>query len=123
MVKACLVVPCLITSFNFCFQDFTVTVLLHVSWFDQRFAPYRIENLEEGYIEIDSKNMDKLWVPDLYFPNEKQAYYHNVLMPNKMLRIHEGGHVEYSARYLHYLVYRYTLVNSRKVAHASETVL
>lgn len=79
-------------------QDFTATILLHLSWNDYRFTRFHIESIQEGYVEIDAKNLEKLWVPDLYFPNEKNAYYHNVLMPNKMLRIYNGGHVSYSTR-------------------------
>ena len=79
-------------------QDFTATILLHLSWYDHRFSSFQIKNLDEGHVEIDAKNLEKLWVPDLYFPNEKRAYYHNVLMPNKMLRIFKGGDVTYSTR-------------------------
>ena len=88
-----------IDGFRIYFQDFTATILLHLSWNDHRFSKFHIENLEEGYVEIDAKNLEKLWVPDLYFPNEKNAYYHNVLMPNKMLRIYNRGRVSYSTRY------------------------
>lgn len=79
-------------------MDFTATVLLHLSWYDHRFSQYHIESLNEGYVEIDAKNLEKLWVPDIYFPNEKNAYYHNVLMANKMLRIYRGGDVTYTTR-------------------------
>ncbi|KAH3836398.1 hypothetical protein DPMN_109768 [Dreissena polymorpha] len=85
-------------SINEANMDFTATVLLHLTWYDHRFSKYQIQNMEEGYVEIDAKNLEKLWVPDLYFPNEKRAYYHNVLMPNKMLRIYKGGEVTYSTR-------------------------
>ena len=79
------------------FQDFTVTVLLHLNWVDGRFSAF-LPQTNEGYVEIDSKNLEKLWVPDLFFPNEKNAYYHDVLMPNKMLRIFEGGTLSYTTR-------------------------
>lgn len=85
-------------SINEANMDFTATILLHLSWYDHRFSKYEIKNIDEGFVEIDAKNLEKLWVPDLYFPNEKRAYYHNVLMPNKMLRIYKGGDVSYSTR-------------------------
>ena len=81
------------------FQDFTVTALLHLNWVDGRFSAF-LPQTNEGYVEIDSKNLEKLWVPDLFFPNEKNAYYHDVLMPNKMLRIFEGGTLSYTTRYV-----------------------
>jgi hypothetical protein len=80
------------------FQDLTATILLHLSWYDHRFSDYDIKSIDDGYVEIDAKNLEKLWVPDIYFPNEKRAYYHNVLMANKMLRIYKGGNVSYSTR-------------------------
>ncbi|KAL3880086.1 hypothetical protein ACJMK2_032355 [Sinanodonta woodiana] len=79
-------------------MDFTVTVFLHLSWPDTRFTRIYPKIDNDLYIEIDSKNLDKLWIPDLYFPNEKKAYYHDVFMPNKMLRIYRGGNVTYSTR-------------------------
>ncbi|XP_052792417.1 glycine receptor subunit alpha-2-like isoform X2 [Mya arenaria] len=85
-------------SINEANMDFTATVLLHLSWYDHRFSQFQIKNIADGYVEIDAKNLEKLWVPDLYFPNEKRAYYHNVLMPNKMLRVYKGGDVTYSTR-------------------------
>ena len=84
--------------YYFLFQDFTVTILLHLNWVDGRFKPFMPES-KEGYVEIDSKNLEKLWVPDLFFPNEKNAYYHDVLMPNKMLRVYDGGTLSYTTRY------------------------
>lgn len=83
--------------FIFYIQDFTVTILLHLRWHDGRYTN-EIKGVSEGYVEIDAKNLEKLWVPDLYFPNEKNAYYHNVLMPNKMMRIYKEGDVTYSTR-------------------------
>ncbi|XP_060561073.1 glycine receptor subunit alpha-3-like [Ruditapes philippinarum] len=79
-------------------MDLTATILLHLSWYDHRFSDYDIKSIDDGYVEIDAKNLEKLWVPDIYFPNEKRAYYHNVLMANKMLRIYKGGNVSYSTR-------------------------
>lgn len=84
-------------SVNEAAMDFTVTILLHLNWVDGRFSPFMPES-NEGYVEIDSKNLEKLWVPDLFFPNEKNAYYHDVLMPNKMLRVYEGGTLSYTTR-------------------------
>ena len=79
------------------FQDFTVSIMLHLSWVDRRFEPWAY-NVEGEAVEFDSTRMDKLWVPDLFFPNEKQSYVHDVFMPNKMLRIYKGGKIAYTSR-------------------------
>lgn len=74
-------------------------MLFHLRWYDPRFtswAPTEKEN--DSYIEFDSKQVEILWVPDLFFPNEKKAFFHDVFMPNKMLRVYSGGWVSYTAR-------------------------
>ena len=47
---------------------------------------------------IPSQNMDAVWTPDLYFPNEKAAYFHIITVPNKSIKIYPNGTVLYSAR-------------------------
>ncbi|KAK8781553.1 hypothetical protein V5799_017107, partial [Amblyomma americanum] len=39
---------------------------------------------------------DKLWKPDLFFSNEKEGHFHNIIMPNVLLRIHPNGDVLFS---------------------------
>ena len=41
---------------------------------------------------------DKIWKPDLFFKNEKKGHFHNIIMPNVLLRIFPNGHVLYSIR-------------------------
>lgn len=54
--------------------------------------------IDEEYLELDSRLMENVWVPDLYFRNEKQAYFHTVTIPNKMLHIFKNGVVKYRSR-------------------------
>ena len=42
----------------------------------------------------------KIWVPDLFFPNEKQAHSHCVTVPNRLIRISPDGRVLYSSRWV-----------------------
>ncbi|GFS17136.1 glycine receptor subunit alpha-1 [Elysia marginata] len=49
-------------------------------------------------LEVDSKMMDQVWVPDVYFRNEKEAAFHDVTVPNKFMHLHPEGNVEYSMR-------------------------
>ena len=48
---------------------------------------------------MDSKLYDSIWVPDLFFPNEKIASVHQVTVPNRLLRIFPDGKVLYSSRF------------------------
>ena len=41
----------------------------------------------------------EIWVPDLYFTNEKVASFHDVTVPNKMLHLFSDGRVVYRLRY------------------------
>jgi len=41
---------------------------------------------------VGAEVADKIWVPDTFFANEKQASFHLTTTPNKFLRIsHQGG--------------------------------
>lgn len=43
-------------------------------------------------------NPEKIWRPDLFFSNEKKGHFHNLIMPNVLLRIYPNGEVLYSVR-------------------------
>ena len=40
----------------------------------------------------------RIWIPDLFFKNEKEGHFHEILMPNVLLRIYPNGDVLYSIR-------------------------
>lgn len=40
----------------------------------------------------------KIWKPDLFFRNEKDGHFHDIIMPNVLLRIHPNGDILYSIR-------------------------
>ncbi|KAL3880087.1 hypothetical protein ACJMK2_032356 [Sinanodonta woodiana] len=86
-----------VDSINEVNMDFTVGIILHLSWVDTRpMANTQMDEFE--YLEMDSNHMDKLWTPDIYFPNEKRASFHNVMMPNRMLRFYSNGTISYTTR-------------------------
>lgn len=68
-----------------------------MSWTENRILN---KNVKFDYIELDSKNMEKLWVPDIFFPNEKKAAFHEVMIPNRMFRLYNNGTVSYITRYV-----------------------
>ena len=41
----------------------------------------------------------RVWMPDLFFKNEKEGHFHNIIMPNVYIRIFPHGSVLYSIRY------------------------
>lgn len=81
------------------FQDFTVHIGLHLSWRnDDLISKIRTIAYEFEYLDFDAQNMEKVWVPDIYFPNEKKASIHNIMMANKMLRLYKDSTVRYIVR-------------------------
>jgi len=40
----------------------------------------------------------RVWMPDLFFSNEKEGHFHNIIMPNVYIRIFPNGLVLYSIR-------------------------
>lgn len=48
------------------------------------------------YLVLTEPN--KVWRPDLFFKNEKEGHFHNIILPNVLLRIHPNGDVLYSIR-------------------------
>lgn len=42
----------------------------------------------------------RVWMPDLFFSNEKQGHLHNIIMPNVYIRIFPNGEVLYSIRWV-----------------------
>lgn len=48
------------------------------------------------YLTLTDPN--KIWKPDLFFSNEKEGHFHNIIMANVLLRIHPNGDVLYSIR-------------------------
>ena len=81
----------------FFFQDYSVNIYLRQSWLDERLN-YKDIYPDIDKLTLDSKLLEKIWVPDLFFPNEKQAQSHCVTVPNRLIRISPDGTVLYSSR-------------------------
>ena len=77
-------------------QDYTVSIMLSLSWNITK--TYESQYKDVDYFEIDTENMKKLWIPDLYFPNEKRASYHRVMSSNTGMKYYPDGMIDYSAR-------------------------
>ncbi|XP_071124551.1 glycine receptor subunit alpha-2-like [Mytilus edulis] len=84
-------------SINEANMDFTVGIFLHLYWHDERYIQWIMKSSSHK-VSFDHKSMEKLWLPDIYFPNEKEARLHSVFVPNKMLSANLGGNVSYTAR-------------------------
>ncbi|XP_045204896.2 glycine receptor subunit alpha-2-like [Mercenaria mercenaria] len=80
-------------------MDFTVDMSLHLTWKNAELMNQISRlNIDIDYLDFDALNMEKVWVPDIYFPNEKKAAVHNIMMANKMLRLYRDNTVSYKIR-------------------------
>lgn len=85
-----------IDSINEATMDFTLSMFLYQRWTEYRLILQTIVNV--SYLELDANAIEKIWVPDLYFPNEKRSNFHDVTMPNRMLRMYETGEILFTLR-------------------------
>ena len=68
--------------------------LFRQRWYDPNL---KFQNQTRPII-VPAKFLDKFWVPDIFFPNEKSAYFHDVVVPNKVIKVFPDGLVRYSTR-------------------------
>lgn len=64
-------------------------------WVDSRL---KYDNMDGAIHYLTLTDPDKIWKPDLFFRNEKEGHFHEIIMPNVLLRIHPNGEVLYSIR-------------------------
>lgn len=75
---------------------------LRQTWVDPRLNYEHLSNFSN--LELDQRMMGDVWVPDTYFPNEKEAHFHVVTVPNRLLHINRNGTVFYSIRWVSFKV-------------------
>ncbi|MBN3301012.1 gamma-aminobutyric acid receptor subunit delta [Amia ocellicauda] len=75
-------------------MEYTMTVFLRQSWRDDRLS-YNHTNKTLG---LDSRFVDKLWLPDTFIVNAKSAWFHDVTVENKLIRLQPDGVILYSIR-------------------------
>lgn len=81
-------------------MEYSVQLLLRMEWYDDRLH-YRINSrVNKGdlpdYLTITDTS--KVWTPDIFFTNEKEARLHKTVKPNEYLRIFPNGQLLYSSR-------------------------
>ncbi|XP_036696924.1 gamma-aminobutyric acid receptor subunit theta [Balaenoptera musculus] len=75
-------------------MDYTITMFFHQTWKDPRLA-YHETNLN---LTLDYQMLEKLWVPDCYFLNSKDAFVHDVTVENRVFQLQPDGTVRYGIR-------------------------
>ena len=75
-------------SYKTC-QDYRVNIFLRMRWNDPRLN-YR-GLFDEDTVTVHPSLLEKIWMPDLFFANEKKANFHKVTQDNKLVRIYQSG--------------------------------
>ncbi len=85
----------------FLLQDYSMTILLHQFWNDPRLAYEEFANQTDKDIPFITSGyafISKIWVPDLFFANEKRASFHDVTIQNRLIRLLPNGDLFYSMK-------------------------
>lgn len=77
-------------------QDFTLDFYFRQFWTDPRLAYKKRPGVET--LSVGSEFIKNIWVPDTFFVNEKQSYFHSATTSNEFIRIHHSGSITRSIR-------------------------
>ena len=76
-------------------QEYSVQITFRGQWVDSRLMFDDMKG-QIRYLVLTDPN--RIWKPDLFFSNEKEGHFHNIILPNVLLRIYPDGAVLYSIR-------------------------
>lgn len=79
-------------------QDFTLDFYFRQFWTDPRLAFRKRPGVET--LSVGSEFIKNIWVPDTFFVNEKQSYFHIATTSNEFIRIHHSGSITRSIRWV-----------------------
>ncbi|XP_050447743.1 gamma-aminobutyric acid receptor subunit beta isoform X8 [Cataglyphis hispanica] len=77
-------------------MDFTLDFYFRQFWTDPRLAFKQRTGVET--LSVGSEFIKNIWVPDTFFVNEKQSYFHIATTSNEFIRIHHSGSITRSIR-------------------------
>lgn len=74
-------------------KDYRMTIYLRQTWQDPR-----LKFRGSDQIVAQGDLLDKIWIPDTYFPSEKKSSFHEVTKKNYVLMLLPNGTVFFSIR-------------------------
>ncbi|KAH7643267.1 glycine receptor subunit alpha-2-like protein [Dermatophagoides farinae] len=78
-----------------CHCEYACQVTFRQQWNDNRLK-FDDKNGQIKYLVLTDP--ERIWKPDLFFKNEKKGHFHEIIMPNILLRIYPNGDILYSIR-------------------------
>ncbi|XP_022251200.1 glutamate-gated chloride channel-like [Limulus polyphemus] len=76
-------------------MEYSVQLTFREQWRDERL---QFDDMDGRMAYLTLTDPNKIWKPDLFFSNEKEGHFHDIIMPNVLLRIYPNGEVLYSIR-------------------------
>ncbi|XP_076234618.1 glycine receptor alpha 1 isoform X11 [Calliopsis andreniformis] len=76
-------------------MEYSVQLTFREQWLDERL---KFDDFEGRLKYLTLTDASRVWMPDLFFANEKEGHFHNIIMPNVYIRIFPKGSVLYSIR-------------------------
>ncbi|XP_076042596.1 glutamate-gated chloride channel-like isoform X3 [Oratosquilla oratoria] len=76
-------------------MEYSVQLTFREQWLDERL---KFNNHGDRIKYLTLTETKKVWMPDLFFRNEKMGHFHEIILPNVYLRIFPNGDVLYSIR-------------------------
>ncbi|XP_023317680.1 glutamate-gated chloride channel isoform X3 [Trichogramma pretiosum] len=76
-------------------MEYSVQLTFREQWIDERL---KFDDVGGKLKYLTLTDASRVWMPDLFFANEKEGHFHNIIMPNVYIRIFPDGSVLYSIR-------------------------
>ncbi|XP_070157452.1 glycine receptor alpha 1 isoform X1 [Polyergus mexicanus] len=76
-------------------MEYSVQLTFREQWLDERL---KFNDFGGRLKYLTLTEASRVWMPDLFFSNEKEGHFHNIIMPNVYIRIFPHGSVLYSIR-------------------------
>jgi len=76
-------------------MEYSTIITFREEWLDERLK-YNDFNGKLKYLTLTDHN--KIWMPDLFFSNERDGHFHEIIVPNVYVRISPSGTVLFSIR-------------------------
>ncbi|XP_063696455.1 glutamate-gated chloride channel isoform X4 [Culicoides brevitarsis] len=76
-------------------MEYSVQLTFREQWTDERL---KFDDIGGRLKYLTLTEANRVWMPDLFFSNEKEGHFHNIIMPNVYIRIFPYGSVLYSIR-------------------------
>jgi len=76
-------------------MEYSVILTFREEWLDDRL---KYDSMAGKIKYLTLNDPSKVWMPDLFFSNEREGHKHNIIVPNVYVRISPNGSILYSIR-------------------------